>query len=311
MDIRAKIFSSILTQRLNILIKKYGIRYQFGSTPGVGCQDGIFTLRTVLHTRHNHNLPSYVAFIDLVKAFDTANHKLLFALLAKFGAPPKFVHAIEHMYRNIRIILKIGKAKSQFQQEVGMHQGDCLAPLLFGTFMIAFGLLYEQARNDSSMSKMHFCRSSNSPRDNRQLISDKSSDKGIQFKVPLLLYIDDSALIFSSRGDLETGINIAFTIFKLLSLEMHIRYEGVKSKTECVFFPLPCFFHKQVIQGDTKSESEDVCIIPKRESNKSKVKRENEMYDNLPETKPVKVANRVITFSQFFKYLASIFSYNL
>jgi hypothetical protein len=31
----------------------------------------------------NHNLPSYVAFVDLVNAYDTANHDLLLDILEK------------------------------------------------------------------------------------------------------------------------------------------------------------------------------------------------------------------------------------
>ena len=77
MDIGSKIFSSILCTRLFVIIRKHGVRYQFGSTPGVGCQDGSFTIKTTLHLRHNHNLPTFVMFADLVKAFDTSNHKLM------------------------------------------------------------------------------------------------------------------------------------------------------------------------------------------------------------------------------------------
>jgi hypothetical protein len=42
----------------------------------------------------NHNLPSYVGFVDLVKAYDTANHDLLIDILEKYGAPPRFASAI-------------------------------------------------------------------------------------------------------------------------------------------------------------------------------------------------------------------------
>ena len=52
------------------IISKYGVKCQFGSTPGVGCQDGTFTIKTLLHIRHNHNLPTWVAFVDLAKAFE-------------------------------------------------------------------------------------------------------------------------------------------------------------------------------------------------------------------------------------------------
>ena len=71
MDIGAKVFSSLICKRLFKIIKKHGVKYQFGSSTGFGFQDGTFTIKTIPNTQHNHNLPSYAAFVDLVKAFDT------------------------------------------------------------------------------------------------------------------------------------------------------------------------------------------------------------------------------------------------
>ena len=71
MDIGSKMFSNILCERLFKLIKKHGVKYQFGSNPGLGCQDGTFTIKTLLYLRHNHNLTTWVAFADLVKDFNT------------------------------------------------------------------------------------------------------------------------------------------------------------------------------------------------------------------------------------------------
>ena len=87
MDLGSKIFSSILCTRLFVIIQKHGVKYQFGSTPGVGCQDGSFTIKTMLHLQHNHNLPTFVMFADLVKAFDTSNHKLMVEILTKYRYP--------------------------------------------------------------------------------------------------------------------------------------------------------------------------------------------------------------------------------
>jgi hypothetical protein len=56
--------------------------------------------------RKNHNLPSYVAFVDLVKAYNAANHNLLLDLFEGYGAPPRFVSAIEQIYQDLVVVLK-------------------------------------------------------------------------------------------------------------------------------------------------------------------------------------------------------------
>jgi len=81
MDICSKVFSSVMIARAFTLLDKHGTRFQFGGTPGVGCRDGLFALKALLNARHNHNLASYVDFVNLVKAYDTANHKLLIDVL--------------------------------------------------------------------------------------------------------------------------------------------------------------------------------------------------------------------------------------
>ena len=81
MDIGSKVFSSLICKRICKIIKKHGVKYQFGSSPGVGCQYGTFTIKTILHIQQNHNLPCYVAFVDLVKAFDTVNNVMILKIL--------------------------------------------------------------------------------------------------------------------------------------------------------------------------------------------------------------------------------------
>ena len=89
-NIRANMFRSILCGCALNIIKSCGVKYQFGSTPGVGWQNGRFTRKTLLHLRHNHKLPSLVVFSDTVKYFDTYNHKILITILSRYGCPPRF-----------------------------------------------------------------------------------------------------------------------------------------------------------------------------------------------------------------------------
>ena len=143
MDVCSKIFSSVMNGRAFKLLNTYGTRFQFGGTPELGCRDGLFVLKTLLTMRKNHNLPSYVAFVDLVKAYDTANHALLLDLLIRYGAPPRFVAAIECTYRDLLVVLKIGKEVVDLPQTVGVHQGDKQAPVLFLFLMSAFAEILE------------------------------------------------------------------------------------------------------------------------------------------------------------------------
>ena len=42
----------------------------------------------LLHTKQNQDLPTYVAFVELVKAFDTVDNTMMLQILKKYGAPP-------------------------------------------------------------------------------------------------------------------------------------------------------------------------------------------------------------------------------
>ena len=102
MDIGTKVLSSLICKRLFKIIKKHGVKYQFESSPGVGCQDGTLTIKKILHTQHNNNLPSYAVFVDLVKSFDTVNHDMMLNILERYGAPPKLRSAISIMYQELK-----------------------------------------------------------------------------------------------------------------------------------------------------------------------------------------------------------------
>ena len=137
MDVCSKNISCIITERLYLLLDKHGIRTQFGATPNVGCQDGSFILKSLLHLRHQHNLPTFVAFVDLVKAYDTTNHQLLIEMLRQYGAPPKLCNA-ERMYHDLVVIVKVGNKERKIPQTVGVRQGDNLSPALFIFMMSTF-----------------------------------------------------------------------------------------------------------------------------------------------------------------------------
>ena len=84
----------------------------------------------MLHLRYNHNLPTFVTFADLVRAFYTSNHKLMVEILKKYGCPPKLCPAIIRMYTDKNVRLIMGKIDISITFEVGVKQGDSVAPVL-------------------------------------------------------------------------------------------------------------------------------------------------------------------------------------
>ncbi len=122
MDICFKVFSLVMTARAFKLLEKHGTCFQYSKTPELGCRDGLFPLKAFLNARQNHDLALYVGFIDLVKAYDTANHVLLIDILWKYGAPPKFATAIKTIYQGNTCILKIKNEVTEISQSIGVHQ---------------------------------------------------------------------------------------------------------------------------------------------------------------------------------------------
>ena len=102
------------------------------------------TIKTLLHTRYNQDLPTYVAFVDLVKEFDTVDHTQMLHILKKYGAPPKLRSSIARMYQDLKVVLKIGKTNETMSQTVGVRKGDCMAPVLFLFMVMAFAETLEK-----------------------------------------------------------------------------------------------------------------------------------------------------------------------
>ena len=157
--------------RLFKIISKHGVKYQFGSTPGVGCQDGTFTIETLLHLRHNYKLPTWVQLSDLVKAFDTSNHTLIITILVKYGASPRLCSAIKRMHNKIIFKIIIGKVETSIDFKVGVKKGDSMAPVLFLFLMMAFSETLEDEWTDLGLSKSQLACKYNSPRSTRKLVS--------------------------------------------------------------------------------------------------------------------------------------------
>jgi hypothetical protein len=238
----------------------------------------------------NHNLASYVGFVDLVKAYDTANHHLLFDILEKYGAPPRFIAAIEKCYKDLIVVLKIEKEVVELSQTVGVRQGNNMAPVVFLFLMSAFAETLESEWKNAGIDICTVCSITGSA-----LAAGKGklwghypkeyhSQSLTAVEILQCLYVDDGAFIFS--------------------------------KTECVFFPPPCFFNSRLPRalathdGTTDSDSTleygnesltDADHESNEQTTRKRCEHEEYLYDALDETQPIATNDGYVTFCQHFK----------
>ena len=230
------------------------------------------------------------------------------------------------MYKDLVVVLKIGKNVEEILQEVGVRQGDNMAPVLFLFLMSAFAesleIVWQQSGIDvatvRSVSERDFEAGTGVIKSHRpkQYLSRSLT----AFEILQCLYVDDGAFIFTSRGDMSRGMNLIYQHFARFGLEMHIGRGETASKTECVFFPSPSFFketaHLQIEEEmmDFNDENDGILTAAERrshESERARIAREDALYDALEETQPILVADGFVTFTRHFKYLGSYVSYNL
>ena len=231
MDTACKLISKIVTTRLVNILKIIGIEEQNGFMRGRGTTDGIFTLMQALRKRQEHSLDTWVAYIDLVKAFPSVPRNGLMLVLAKMGVPAALVEVIQRLHENIIAKFKLGKEEMEIPNTSGTKQGDPLAAILFLFFIQAcmetLNLKALEYRTGAEAKQMEFGVAGVRPNVKRGVVS---------FNIGYSLYADDAGVLFESREELSEGLRHIHEHFHRFGLTMHVGRDGSKSKTECMYY---------------------------------------------------------------------------
>ena len=116
---------------MQVVMEEEGMDEQAGFRALRGTIDGLFATSVGLQKRKEHNLETWVLFVDLLKAFDTVPREALFAVLRRFGLPDHFVNIVIRLHENARIKVKVGDVESELESSIGVRQGSCEGPVLF------------------------------------------------------------------------------------------------------------------------------------------------------------------------------------
>ncbi|KAH9148253.1 hypothetical protein AeRB84_008335, partial [Aphanomyces euteiches] len=123
-------------------------------------------------------------FLDFEKAYDRVNHEFMFAVLKKFNVGDQFIEWVKLLYNQTQVSLNInGTLTDPFYPSRGVKQGDPLSSMLF---VLTIEPLTQMLRNHPEYGYAF-------------------SDSGI---ASVLLFADDTTLISSSVGDLESQLEL-------------------------------------------------------------------------------------------------------
>ena len=116
--------------------------------------DIIFSVHQLQEKRNGQNMPLYIAFIDLTKAFDLMNREGLFAILLKIRCPSNLSNVVKSFHTNTRANIQYDDSVSDsLKIKSGVKQGFVLVPTLFGIF---FSVLLKHAFGSSTTGiKLH------------------------------------------------------------------------------------------------------------------------------------------------------------
>ncbi|KAJ4434340.1 hypothetical protein ANN_22899 [Periplaneta americana] len=132
-----KIYSKIITNRLAVITENILLEEQHGFRKNRSCIDCVFSISQMIEKNREYNIPTYIAFIDYNKAFDTVNRQKLWEVLRSKGIPDHLIRVIQGLYSNTKIRIKLKNGISEESKEItrGVRQGCSLSPVLFNLYI--------------------------------------------------------------------------------------------------------------------------------------------------------------------------------
>ena len=197
LSIVGKVYARVILSRLQKLAERVYPESQCGFRAGRSTADMIFSLRQL---QCREQMPLFVAFIDLTKAFDLVSREGLFQILPKIGCPPKLHSLIQSFHNNMKGTVQFnGSSSEPFGIHSVVKQGCVLAPTLF---RILFALLLKHAFGDATEGVYIHTRSDGSLFNLTRL---KAKTKVQTALIRDMLFADDAAVPHSARTSATDG----------------------------------------------------------------------------------------------------------
>ena len=134
LSVFTKVFEKVMYKHLINFVDKNNIlyKYQFGFRRQHSTNHAVITLVEKITNALDKGKVVVGCFLDLKKAFDTVNHRILISKLRKYGIRGHILQWFESYLKNRKQFVQIKNFKSQIKSPTcGVPQGSILGPLLF------------------------------------------------------------------------------------------------------------------------------------------------------------------------------------
>ena len=207
-----KILSVVLLNRLSHWAAYFGHvpPEQAGFMSGRSSEEMVWSLTETIRARlrSGPNKTIAVGFIDFERAYDSLDHDLLFAVLARLGLPPRFLGLLRRWaaHRTVRIRVN-GSLSDPFPINRGLAQGCSLSPLIFSLFLASLSHYLDSVPEITGCSVLG------------QILK-------------RFIYADDIAIVADDAASLQTALSHVHEWATAFGLTINM---GV-GKTEAIFF---------------------------------------------------------------------------
>ena len=225
LSIVGKAFARVALARLQTLASRVYPESQCGFRSGRSTTDMIFSLRQLQEKCEEQQMPLFIAFIDLTKAFDLVSRSGLFRLLQKIGCPPHLLAVIISFHENMHSTVRYNGATSEaFPVNSGVKQGCVLAPTLFGIF---FSMLLRYAFRDCNEGIYIRTRADGSLFNIARL---RAKTKVTEVLIREMLFADDAALTSHTEDGLQQLVSRLSHACKEFGLTISLKKTNVMAQ---------------------------------------------------------------------------------
>lgn len=115
----------------------------------MGTREAILALRIIMEKRIRKDKPTYIAFVDIEKAFDNVNWAIMFKILKRAGIEYTERRLLFKLYQKETAVIRFGETEEEARIRKGVRQVCNLSLSIFNAYIQkAIDIIREKIRLD-------------------------------------------------------------------------------------------------------------------------------------------------------------------